>query len=131
MEKREQSSDLADLAFELINSDPMLEHIKESEVCIGYLTSDLEKMSNGNPVFGECEKVPAKYRWAIPYDFTVTIFSPNVERFTDEQMRILVLHELLHVDIEKDGNEERYRCAPHDVEDFVAIVKKYGLRWWA
>ena len=57
------------------------------------------------------------------------MFEPNTERFTDDQLRILLLHELMHVGIEKDGNEEKYRIVPHDVEEFKAIIERYGVDW--
>ena len=84
---------------------------------------------HGKSVFGQCEKVPDKYKWSVPCDFTITIFEPNVERFTEEQMRILILHELMHVGVLKDGNEENYFIRPHDIEDFRTIIEKYGLDW--
>lgn len=89
----------------------------------------MEKKANGKTVFGECEKIPAKYKWCVPCDFTITVFEPNVERFTDDQLRILLLHELMHVGIEQDGNEEKYRIIPHDVEEFRAIIERYGVNW--
>ena len=57
------------------------------------------------------------------------MFEPNVERFTEEQIRILLLHELMHVQITKDGNEEVYSVRPHDVEDFREIIERYGMDW--
>lgn len=44
-------------------------------------------------------------------------------------MRILILHELLHVGIDVDGNEESYRIIPHDIEDFRLVLERYGLDW--
>ena len=52
-----------------------------------------------------------------------------MERFTDEQLEILLLHELLHIGIQWDGNEETYSIIPHDVEDFRAIIERYGIGW--
>ena len=80
---------------------------------------------------GQCELVPARYKWSVPYDFTITIFLPNVERFSDKQMKVLMLHELLHVGIEIDGNEEKYKIRPHDYEEFAKIIAEYGLDWSA
>ena len=51
------------------------------------------------------------------------------KRFTDEQIRILIFHELLHVAITKDGNEESYSVNPHDIEDFNEIIDRFGLDW--
>ena len=89
----------------------------------------MEKKSNRREVYGQCEKVPDRYRWIIPYDFTITLFEPNIERLDDEQIRILLLHELMHVGIDVDGNEETYYVVAHDVEDFRDIIDKYGMDW--
>lgn len=129
METRTISEDYTEIAHELIETEDILKYIRQSEATIIYLASDQEKKSKGRLIFGECEKVPNKWKWAVPCDFTITIFEPNVERFSEEQLRILLLHELLHVGIEKDGNEERYRIIPHDIEEFKVILDRYGVNW--
>ncbi|MBQ2680467.1 MAG: hypothetical protein IJF97_00870, partial [Eggerthellaceae bacterium] len=129
MEQRRESDEIARIAGELIDSSPELRHVKRSKARIAYLASDREKTSRRRTVFAECERVPAKYRWAVPYDFTITVYEPNVERFTDEQMRVLVLHELMHVGVDVDGNEELYYVVPHDVEEFRGIIERYGMDW--
>lgn len=129
MELRSLSEPWRELAEELIAADGRLAHIRESDVSIGYLVSDRERVSQGREVYGECEKVPGKYRWAIPYDFTIVVYEPNTCRFNEEQRRILMLHELLHIGIERDGYEERYSIRPHDVEDFETILEAHGWEW--
>ena len=128
-ETREISEEYALIANGLIQTDEELEYIRNSGVCIIYLASDREKKSKGRLICGECEKVPDKCKWSVPCDFTITIFEPNVEKFTEEQLRILILHELLHVGIEMDGNEEKYYVVPHDIEDFRVILERYGVDW--
>ena len=117
------------IAKTLISKEPNLKYIAEGTVRIGYLSSDSEKTSNGRIIYGQCEKVPDKWKWSVPYDFVITVFEPNVETFTLKQIRILVFHELLHVGIEYDGNEEKYFVVPHDVEDFKVILERYGMDW--
>ena len=129
MDIRTINEDYAQIAQDLIDTEETLAYIRESEVSIVYLSSEHEKKGNRKLVFGECEKVPDKYKWAVPCDFTITVFEPNVERFTDKQIRILLLHELLHIGIERDGNEESYSVNPHDIEDFEEIISRYGMRW--
>ena len=129
METRSQSEAYAELGMGLIRDEDLLSHIRESDATIVFLSSDLEKRAKGRAVLAECEKVPARYRWAVPCDFTVTVYEPNVERLDPDQLRILILHELLHVGIDRDGNEERYSIIPHDVEEFREILDRYGARW--
>lgn len=130
MDNRHINIDYAVIADNLIRHEPSLQHIMNSNVAIIYLASDYAKTSKGKLVFGQCEKVADKYKWGIPADFTITVFEPNVEKFTDDQIRTLLHHELLHVGIDKkaDGSES-YSIVDHDIEDFKLILDKYGTDW--
>ena len=129
MDNRAISDKYTEIAQDLIENEPSLAYIRDSQVTIVYLSSEHEKKEVGKVIGGQCEKIPVKYKWAIPCDFTITVFEPNVERFTEEQIRILLFHELLHVGIRVDGNEEEYYIVPHDVEDFKEILDRYGIGW--
>lgn len=78
-------------------------------------------------MLGQCEKVAEKYKWGIPCDFTITIFEPNIVGFTEEQIKILLFHELLHVGYDPEG--ERLYVKPHDLEDFKLIINEFGTDW--
>lgn len=129
-EHREINEHYAEIAKDLIEKEPLLEYIRQSDVTIIYLSSDKPKQSKGKSVCGECERINPKYKWAIPCDFTITIFDPNVITFSEDQLRILIFHELLHVKIELgDDGEEVYSINPHDVEEFREIIDRYGIDW--
>lgn len=130
MDKRVINEHYAEIGQDLIEHEPMLEHILHSEASIVYLSSEHKKKNGERLVLGQCEKVAEKYKWGIPADFTVTIFEPNIEGFSEEQLRILILHELLHIEItyNNDG-EEKYSCKGHDLEDFKLIIDRYGTGW--
>ena len=130
MDNRHINNDYAEIADDLIRHEPSLLHLLESRAKIIYLSSDYAKTSKGKLVFGQCEKVADKYKWGIPADFTITVFEPNVEKFTEDQIRTLLHHELLHVGIDKkaDGSES-YSIVDHDIEDFKLILDKYGTGW--
>lgn len=130
MDNRQINLNYTNIALDLLINEPSLQHIKESHAVIIYLESDYAKTSKGKLVFGQCEKIQDKYKWGIPADFTITVFNPNVEKFTDDQIRTLLHHELLHVGIDKkaDGSES-YSIVDHDIEDFKLILDKYGTDW--
>lgn len=130
MEKREKSEMFEKMADNLINNTPELAYIKNSQCKIIYLISNQAKKSGAKMIHGECEKVPAKYKWAINADFTITLFSPNNTHMTEKQLEILLFHELLHIGIEQepDGGEN-YSIVPHDLEDFKIVIDKYGTEW--
>lgn len=130
MDIRQQSERYALMAKELIDKLDCFAHIRDSQVSIGYLSSEHKLKKNGGIVYGQCEKIQSKYQWAIPYDFTITIFEPNVEELTEEQLRTVMKHELMHVGVTtNDDGEEVYKIVPHDLEDFKAIVKEHGVDW--
>ena len=124
-EIRTINEDYQKIANELIATRPELEDLRNSDVTIICLASDQEKKSNGKLIFGQTEKIADKYKWGIPCDFTITIFDPNVAYWTANQMKILMLHELLHVGVDGD----RLYIRPHDLEDFKSIIAEYGVDW--
>ena len=131
MEHRTQNENYKTIAEELIDAEPELKYIKNSRVKIAYLESDqAKKVDKDKLVLGECEKVAAKNKWAIAYDFTITLFKPNLVGLTEEQIKIVLFHELLHVGIElgADGDEE-YSVRKHDLEDFKLIIDRFGTDW--
>ena len=130
VETRTISEEYALIGADLISKEPLLDYIRQSEVTIVYLSSDKEAKSKGKLVQAQCEAINPKYKWAIPCDFTITVFEPNIVNFTEEQLRILIFHELLHIkiDLANDGTE-KYSCNPHDVEDFRVIINRYGIDW--
>ena len=125
MDNRKVNDTYRLIAEELIEEMPELEYIKNSEVSIIYLSSEHKKTSSGKFTLGQCEKVSDKYKWAIPCDYTITVFEPNIEGFTEEQIKILLFHELLHIGIE----DNKYFIRPHDLEDFKTIIDRYGVSW--
>ena len=126
---RQLDEEYTTLGMELIAEEPELVDIRESGVRVAFLKSELEKKTRTKLVCGQCEKVPDKYLWAVPFDFLITVFAPNVERFTEKQLKILLLHELMHVGIEQDGNEYSFYVKEHDIEEFNEIIKRYGEGW--
>ena len=130
MDNRVIREEYAEMAKKIIEEEPLLTDIANSHATIIYLGSDNPKTAKGKTVCGEAEKVQDKNKWAIPADFTITVFEPNTAGFTEEQMRILLFHELLHVGIEftEDG-QEKYSIRPHDYEDFKIIIDRYGTDW--
>ncbi len=130
MENRHISEEYAEIAARIIEEEDSLADIANSQATIVYLSSDYAKKGKDKLVFGECEKVQDKNKWAIPCDFTITIYEPNCVDFSPEQIRILLFHELLHVGIEyKDDGSEAYSVKPHDYEDFKIITDRYGTEW--
>ena len=132
MESRSINEHYAEIAHDLIEKEDVFVDIANSHVTIIYLSSDYEKKKpkQNKLVEGECEKVQDKNKWAIPADYTITVYEPNCIGFSEEQMRILLFHELLHIDIKynPDGTET-YATRDHDYADFKVIIDRYGTDW--
>ena len=125
MDSRQINDEYTEIAHQLIDERKELEHLRYANISIICLSSEHAKKKGDAKVFGQCERVPEKYKWSVPCDFTRTIFEPNIEGFTDEQLKILIFHELLHVG---------YDCGnlfirQHDLEDFKLIIDEYGTDW--
>lgn len=129
MDIRRINEHYAEIGKELIESEPALEDIRFSEATICYLSSEHEKVADGKAVLGQCEKIQEKYKWAIPCDFTITLFEPNIEGLSEEQIRIVILHELLHVGIKPNFNTggEDYYVKPHESLPTFRIIYRQGV----
>lgn len=127
--KYRQSEEYAELAWEVIRERDDLRWIEQTEITIGFLTSDEEKKRSGKVILGECRLVKSLYRDFVPYDYMIIIYEPNVARLTRDQMKILLYHELLHIDVREKDGEPIYKIRPHDVEEFREIVDQFGLDW--
>lgn len=130
MDSRSINEEYAAIGADLIENEDALIDIKNSGVTIIYLSSWQKKTSEGMLVHAQCEKVPEKYKWGIPCDYTITVFEQNVADFSDEQMRILLFHELLHIKIAfKEDGTEAFGLNPHDLSDFKLIIDRFGTDW--
>lgn len=129
MDRRTLNERYSEIGRDLIETEDALVDIRNSQATIVFLASEHKKAENGKTVFAQCEKISEKYKWGIPADFTITVFEPNVEGFTEDQIRILLFHELLHVRIEFKDGEEKYSINPHDLEDFKYIIDRFGTNW--
>lgn len=125
----EYNRSYAAIGRHMIKTDPVFEDLRDSGVRIAYLSSQEEKRKNGREILGECVLVKDQYRWCVPYDFMIFIYEPNCLWLDEKQKRILIMHELMHVGIDQDSDEIRFRIVPHDVEEFWTIINRYGLTW--
>jgi hypothetical protein len=96
---------------------------------------------DGRVVLGKCKKASDLDRELATFDFVILLrrsFWRN-DQVTDHQRRALLDHELHHAAVKHDATgepvyDERgrlvYRVRKHEVEEFTAIVERYGM-WTA
>jgi dephospho-CoA kinase len=123
----EISTEYRELAEEVISEREELAWLEN--VRIQYLTSQDNKTHNDKSVCGECIKVEDIYKTFIPFDFLIVVYIPNVSKMTRSQRKMLMHHELLHIGFNNTKEGKVFKVVPHDIEDFRAIIEKYGLDW--
>lgn len=117
---------------ELIKNEECFDYLKNSNARIIYAKNDKIKKRNGKIIFGECEKVSDKNKFLISADFIIRIYTLSCFAYgiTNEKLRILIYHELLHAGVKYDKHgDEHYYIVPHEIEEFNLIKDKFGLDW--
>lgn len=121
----EKSTEMRRLANKVIREHEDLHWIREAQIRIGFAMSDREKRNNQKVIYGECHKVPPLWSAWVPYDFCI-VFYADAGLMDEEQLEILMWHELKHVGTDSAGTP---MIVPHDIEDFYAIINEHGLGW--
>jgi hypothetical protein len=121
----EVSEELRQLGEKVIAGMPELYVIKEFDVKVGYVLSYEAKKKDGKDIAADCRKVTGTYKAYLPFDFIVTFYEPNMSYMTENQKKVLMLHELKHIGIGERG----LKIEPHNIEDFASILTRYGLDW--
>lgn len=120
----EPSKELKHLGEAIINRFPELQFINTYGIKIGYVLS-YENKTGQKVVFADCRKLGEVYKAFLPFDFIVTFYYFNTELLNANQKKILMLHELKHIQITERGLSVK----PHDIEDFKDILARYGNEW--
>ena len=123
----------------LLLSDLVTQHheeIRDARIALAWALSWKPDV-DGRVVLGKCKKASELDRELAAFDFIILLNRKFWQDFevTDHQRRALLDHELCHaaVSYDKDGEpvvDERgrkvYRTRKHDIEEFTAIVSRYG-----
>ena len=121
----EPDKHMEELGNKVIDKFERLHFIRDYEIKIGYVRSYEKKRTVNGITFGSCMKVNDIFKAYLPFDFIVTFYDPNIDTMNDNQLKILMLHELSHIGIGERG----FKINPHDIQDFYRILRDYGLDW--
>ena len=121
----EVADDLRDLAEQIIDRYPELAFIRSFDIKVGYVRSFESKNNSGRATLADCRKVTGPYQAYLPFDFVITFYEPNLTMLTDNQRKVVMLHELMHITLTERG----LAVKPHDIEDWENILSQYGLKW--
>jgi len=122
----------AEIGEKCIKKYPELINLRDNPCSIAYLGSSKKKSGKGRLTYAECHKIPDKYKWMSEnaYDFMITVYEKNCAGMSEEQMEILIWHELMHIDVtELEDGSVAYGIKDHDVQDFRAILELHGVDW--
>lgn len=120
----EPSRALKRLAEQIIKRFPEFGIIREFNIKIGYVVSQ-ERKRGEKITYADCRKVQEVFKAYLPFDFIITFYERNTGLLSENQQKILMLHELRHITLGEKGLKIR----PHDIEDFKDILETYGLDW--
>jgi hypothetical protein len=124
--------EVEDVARRLINDF----HSHLATVRIDYVFAVEQLKEKGKLVWGRAKKISGLNAWlasetrmreaASPEEFFVIEIHKQTWQMLDEKSRkALVDHELHHCDVDMETSKLSTR--PHDLEEFNAIVRRYGL----
>ena len=81
-------------------------------------------------IAGKCSRINFKMEHFVKFQYLLEFSGELWDTLKIETKKILMLHELSHISIthDKKGNT-KYKIQKHDLEDFTAIISKYGTDW--
>lgn len=110
--------------------------LRDARIALAWCTS-WKSDADGRITLGKCKKASDLDRELAAFDFVILLsrlFWRN-DAVADKQRRALLDHELMHAAVKHDdrgepARDERdrivYRIRKHDLEEFSAIVERYG-----
>jgi hypothetical protein len=136
--KSEEVADVADTVLRLHGAaggigqlHPVARAIADEEIHVLWLLNckpfDPEKDEEGHDTAGKCLKAPGLWHDVTGYDVAIWIREYFWNRWDEPTRRAAILHELLHVEVDRDRDDQvKVKIRKHEVEDFVAVVLHYG-----
>lgn len=125
----ERNTTTEQIVQQIIAEEPDFMDIRVAQPKICVLDCMLVKKSEGRLVFADIRAVPDQYKVLCDMDYIITVYTRNTFLLTDEQFKILLEHELRHIDIRNTKKGIVMGTVGHDFEDFYAIVDRYGMEW--
>lgn len=141
MNEYKENAAYEEIGKHMIEKEEIFSHIRDNEVRIRYLESNKPATKGKRITLGECRKISEKTKnimKALPQtpdnlvpDFVIIIYKERIHGFTLEQLRILIMHELMHIGIKEDSEtgQVKFHVVKHDLEDFHYIVNRFGADW--
>lgn len=108
-----------EMAERLINKSH--HHLRGARM--GFMFRDSAGSSQGKMVLGKAMKISGSLEPYIELDFLIWLSEQDWHPMDQARREALLDHELCHCG--GDG-DEGYKIRPHDVEEFIEIIKRHG-----
>lgn len=125
----ERNAETESIVWQIVTEEPDFLDIRVAQPKICVLDCMQVKKAEGRLVFADIKPVQEQYKALADFDYIITVYTPNTALLSDKQFRILLEHELRHVDIRNTKKGIVYGTVGHDLEDFYAIINRYGMDW--
>lgn len=103
------------------------DHLAEAKIALAWM-HEVKPDRDGHLVWGRTRKVGPAERIFHDHDFVITLNAAVWVELSPTARRALMDHELSHCGSRtNDDDEVVYYVRKHDLEEFVAIVRRYGL----
>jgi len=123
------SEDIRAIAEQLIKNEDALKNTDISAAKIEYLLvfPQINKFTAGR-----CYRANKHIKFFADLDYIIEISGELWHQLDEETMKLLVLHELLHIHVGYNDKKASYifKLKDHDVKDFQYIISKYGIDWF-
>ena len=109
------------------------QHLIDNDVRVDYVFIDKTPKSKGREIWGRCRKVSGlgaflanDQQGSDPF-FVIEISEDVWDVLPSDKREALVDHELCHAYAVPAEEETKLSVEPHDLEEFVCIVRRHGL----
>ena len=125
----ERNTATEEIVQQIIAQEPDFMDIRVAQPKICVLDCMQVKKSEGRLVFADIKPVQEQYKVLCEFDYIITVYVRNALLLSDAQFKILLEHELRHIDIRNTKRGIVMGTVGHDFEDFYTIVDRYGMKW--
>jgi len=120
------SSDIKEIADELIKNESILSELTNAKIEYLLVFPEISKT-----IAGRCYKTNKHVKFFNDIDYIIEISGELFHQLDEETLKILVLHELMHILIKYNKKGDiQFKIRDHDVKDFSYIISKFGIDWF-
>ena len=122
-EYKKSGTELTDLVEHILEEHGNVLDKNIGKANIAYMYS----MSATSRTAGRIQRPDGAWRLLTDYDYVMIVHKATWNEFDTEKRKALIFHELMHIISDDDDRTIKWKLREHDVEEFIPVVKEYGL----